>query len=115
MQVQNDYDLLVFLMIGSWVRQMELTCDLLIQNPNPEATELLVQPEILSHLLERLQSLPEKSRANPMAQTFLSRLQALQIPMAQESSQPLSETSVRDISVTMTAILNASSQPPPKP
>jgi hypothetical protein len=35
--------------------------------------------------------------------------------MAQESSEPLSEASVRDISVTMTAILNASSQPPPKP
>ena len=115
MQEQNDYDLLVFLMIGSWVRQMEVACDLLIQTPNPEASELLVQPEILNPLHDRLQGLPEKSRANPMAQTFLSRLQTLQPHMAQESSQPLSEASVRDISVTMTAILNASSQPPPKP
>ena len=115
MQEQNDYDLLVFLMIGSWVRQMEVACDLFIQTPTPDASELLIQPEILNHLLDRLHGLPEKSRANPMAQTFLGRLQGLQPIMSQGSLNPLPEASVQDISATMKAILNISSELPPKP
>jgi hypothetical protein len=59
--------------------------------------------------------LPEKSRANPMAQTFLGRLQGLQPHMTQGSHNPLPEASVLDISSTMKAILNISSELPPKP
>ena len=113
MQEQNDYDLLVFLMIGSWVRQMDIASGLLLHSPNQAASELLVQPAILEHLLERLRGMPEKSRANPLAQKFLTRLEALQPRMAKNT--PLNEESTRDIADTMSALLNASAEPPPKP
>lgn len=113
MQEQNDYDLVVFLMIGSWVRQMEIASGLLIQKPNPAASELLVQPTILQHLLERLHGMPEKSRTNPLAQNFVARLEALQPRMAPDAT--LSDESLREIAATMAALLNASAEPPPKP
>ena len=113
MQEQNDYDLLVFLMIGSWVRQMEIASSLLIQNPNPAASELLVQPTILQHLRERLSCMPEKSRAHPLAQNFAARLESLQPRMTLDTT--LSDESLREIAATMTALLNVSAEPPLKP
>jgi len=115
MQEQNDYDLLVFLMIGSWIRQMEIAADLLIKNPIPDATELLVQPAILEHLLERLNGLPEKARANPLPQTFLAKLEPMKNHMAKGAYAPLDDASVREIAATMTALLNTAAEPPAKP
>ena len=115
MQEQNDYDLLVFLMIGSWIRQMEIAADLLIKNPIPDATELLVQPAILDHLLERLNGLPEKARANPLSQTFLTGLAPMKSQIAKGAYAPLDEASVRDIAATMTSLLQTAAEPPAKP
>ena len=115
MQEQNDYDLLVFLMIGSWIRQMEIAADLLINNPIPDATELLVQPAILEHLLERLNGLPEKARANPLPQTFIAKLEPMKNHMAKGAYAPLDDASVREIAATMTALLHTAAEPPAKP
>lgn len=115
MQEQNDYDLLVFLMIGSWIRQLEIASNLLEKNPIPDASGLLVQPAILDHLLERLGDLPEKTRANPLAQSFRAQLETLKAPMKQGSYAPLSVESVRAIAATMAGLLNVTSEPPPKP
>lgn len=115
MQEQNDYDLLVFLMIGSWIRQMEIASDLLVKNPIPDATELLVQPAILDHLLERLDYLPDKTRANPLAQSLRNRLEALRLPMKKGSYAPLSGDTVRDIAATVAELLSTTAEPPPKP
>ena len=113
MQDQNDYDILVFLMIGSWVRQMEIASALLIQNPDPDATELLKQPVILQHLLERLGGMTEKSRANPLAETIRTRLETLKPHMAKDT--PVADDSISYIAATMATLLNASAEPPPKP
>ncbi len=115
MQEQNDYDLLVFLMIGSWVRQMEIAADLLIKSPIPEARELLVQPVILNHLLERLDGLPEETRSNPLARNYQAKLQALKVHMTKGSYAPLEDQSVHDIAATMSGLLHATAEPPPKP
>jgi len=115
MQEQNDDDLLVFLMIGSWIRQMEIASNLLLKNPIPEAKELLVQPAILNHLLERLGGLPDKTLANPLAQNYLTQLQAIQGLMAKGSYAPLADQSVQDIAATMSGLLHATAEPPPKP
>ena len=115
MQEQNDQDLLVFLMIGSWIRQMEIASNLLEKNPIPDATGLLVQPAILDHLLERLGDLPEKTRETPLAQSFSTRLETLRTPMRKGSYAPLSDEAVREISATMADLLHATAAPPPKP
>jgi hypothetical protein len=115
MQEQNDYDLLVFLMIGSWIRQMEIATDLLIKSPIPDATELLVQPAILDHLLERLNGLPEKTLTNPLPQTFLTHLQTLKVHLSKGAYAPLEDSSVREIAASMTALLHTAAEPPAKP
>jgi hypothetical protein len=115
MQEQNDQDLLVFLMIGSWIRQMEIASNLLEKNPIPDATGLLVQPAILDHLLERLGNLPEKTRVTPLAQSFSSQLETLNTPMKKGSYGPLSDESIREIAATLQNLLSATADPPPKP
>ena len=115
MQEQNDQDLLVFLMTGSWVRQMELASGVAQKNYSPEAVALLVQPAILAHLLDRLNSLPAKDRNGPLASGFLVKLEGIKPLMEKGSHSPMPEESVREIATTMAALLTTTEEPPPKP
>jgi hypothetical protein len=115
MQEQNDHALLVFLMTGSWVRQMELAAALAEANPSPRAFALITQPAILNHLLERMASLRTKDRSSPLAKRFLSKLQETKAHMDKGVYAPLPEDSVRGIAATMASLLATTAEPPPKP
>jgi hypothetical protein len=114
MQEQNDHALLVFLMTGSWVRQMELASALAEENPGPEATALLVQPTILNHLLERMESLSGKERSSPLADDFVSKLRKIQPIMEKGAHDPMPDESVREIAAAMADLLATTEEPPPK-
>ncbi len=115
MQEQNDHALLVFLMTGSWVRQMELAAALAEANPSPPAAALLVQPSILNHLLDRMASLRVKHRSTPLAEHFRSKLEETKALMDKGVHSPLPEDSVRGIAAIMADLLTATAEPPPKP
>jgi hypothetical protein len=115
MQEQNDDALLVFLMTGSWVRQMELASALAEENPDPRAVALLVQPTILDHLLDRMASLSGKERSSPLASRFLAKLEEIQPVMAKASYSPMPDDSVRQIAAAMKDLLTTTEEPPPKP
>lgn len=114
MHEQNDHALLVFLMAGSWVRQMELAAALAETNPSPGAFALLIQPAIAGHLRDRMASLPEKQRSTPLVQHFLAKLAETKNLMDKGLHSPLPADSVRGIAVIMADLLAATAEPPPK-
>lgn len=114
MQEQNDHALLVFLMAGSWVRQMELAAALAEENPSPEAFALLVQPAIAAHLHDRMASLREKQRSTPLAQHFLAKLTEAKALMDKGVYAPLPPESVRGLAAIMADLLDATEEPPPR-
>jgi hypothetical protein len=115
MQEQNDQDLLVFLMLGSWLRQMELASGLAEKNPGPGAAALIAQPMILNHHLERLESLPPKVRSRPLAAGLLSGLRDIKPVMNQGLHDPLPTESVQEISKAISRLLSATKSPAPSP
>lgn len=115
MQEQNDQDLLVFLMLGSWVRQMQLASALVEKNPDPASSALIAQPTILNHLLERLEALPAKARSRPLPTEFLARLREIKPHMEKGLHGPLPPESVQAIAKTTAFLVAATSEPSPKP
>lgn len=115
MQEQNDQDLLVFLMLGSWLRQMQLASSLIEKNPDPAAAALIAQPTILNHLLERLESLPPKVRSRPLPAEFHARLREIQPHMEKALHGPIPPESVKAIAAATAALLAATAEPPQKP
>jgi hypothetical protein len=115
MQEQNDDELLVFLMLGSWLRQMELASALAEKNPGSGGAALIAQPTILNHLLDRLESLPAKVRSRPLAAELLKGLLKIKPLMDQALHSPLSEESVRVISATMPGLLSSTKTPETAP
>ncbi len=115
MREQNDDDLLVFLMLGSWLRQMELATSLAEKNPGPEGAALVTQPTILNHLLERLEALPPKARSSPLATELLEGLRTMKPLMDQGLHKPLPPESVRTLAGTLPALLSSARGPVPSP
>ncbi|MFM8364084.1 MAG: hypothetical protein ACKOAS_02930 [Verrucomicrobiota bacterium] len=115
MQEQNDQDLLVFLMLGSWLRQMELASALTEKNPSPGGAALIVQPMILNHHLERLESLPPKVRSRPLATEMLKGLHSIKPRMDQGLYGPLTEESLRTIATEIPRLLSTAKTPAQAP
>lgn len=115
MQEQNDNALVVFLMTGSWVRQMELAAALAEANPSPAASALLVQPAIAGHLHDRMASLRGKDRSTPLAVHFLAKLEETKSLMEKGVHSPLPDGCVRGIAAIMAELLAATAEPAPKP
>jgi hypothetical protein len=115
MQEQNDHDLLIFLMLGSWLRQMELASALAEKNPGPGGAALVAQPMILNHHLERLESLPPKVRSRPLGSALLDGLRTIKPLMDQGLHAPLSGESVHAIAATIPPLLSSTKAPAPKP
>jgi hypothetical protein len=112
---QKDGALVVFSMAGSWIRQIDVATNLLLENYKPAPAALLDQPTIASHLINRLDGLPEKTTTRPLVKKLRDALESARTLMAQAGSGPLPEPAVREIAATMSDLVAAAAEPCPKP
>lgn len=110
---QKDNPLVVLAMAGSWVRQLDMASNLLVNDETPSSTALLLQPEIASRILSRVENLPENSKKRPIVRQLAESLQTTSALMAQSPSS-LSPSAVQSIASTMSAITNAAADPESK-
>lgn len=103
---QKDSPLVVLAMAGSWVRQMDMASNLLASDENPASTGLLVQPEIATRILGRVENLPENSKKRPIVKQLSEGLQTASALMSQSNSS-LASSAVQSIASTMSAITAA--------
>jgi hypothetical protein len=106
---QKDSALVVLAMAGSWVRQLDMASNLLVANDNSVSTALLVQPEIASRILSRVENLPENSKNRPIVKQLSEGLQTTSALMSQSTSS-LSASAVQSIASTMSAITAAAAE-----
>jgi hypothetical protein len=100
---QKDSPLVVLAMAGSWVRQLDMASNLLASAPTPASTEILLQPEIASRILDRVETLPENSKRRPIVKQLSEGLHAASTLMSQSKSF-LSPSAVQSMASTLSAI-----------
>ena len=103
---QKDSPLVVLAMAGSWIRQMDMASNLLANDENPSSTALLIQPEIATRILSRVENLPENSKKQPIVKQLSEGLHTASVLMSQSNSS-LPPSAVQSIASTMSAITAA--------
>jgi hypothetical protein len=103
---QKDSPLVVLAMAGSWVRQLDMASNLLASAQTPASAEILLQPEIASRILDRVETLPENSKRRPIVKQLSEGLQAASTLMSQSKSC-LSPSAVQSMAFTLSAITAA--------
>ena len=103
---QKDSPLVVLAMAGSWVRQMDMASNLLASDENTSSAALLVQPEIATRILSRVENLPENSKKQPIVKQLSEGLHTASALMSQSNSS-LPPSAVQSIASTMSAITAA--------
>ena len=115
MQRQNDRDLIVFILAGSWIRQIDIAAELATANPKPEWTALLVQPSSADELLAGFDILPESTRKGKLALMLVQGILAARDTMLKTSSGALPDSAIKELASTMADILNHINAPTPRP
>ena len=115
MQRQKDHDLVVFLLAGSWIRQIDIASTLQSANPKPELAALLAQSTSADELLAGFEKLPEPSRKGNLAFMLVQGLLAARDSMLKTSGGALPDSAIKELAATMTHILNHIATPIPRP
>ena len=115
MQRQKDHDLIVFLLAGSWIRQIDIATTLLSANPKPELAALLAQSTSADELLAGFEKLPEPIRKGNLAFMLVQGLLAARDSMLKTSGGTLPDSAIKELDPTMTHILNHIATPIPRP
>jgi hypothetical protein len=111
---QKDHDLVVFMSLGSWVRQMQLASGLIAQRYDQAASALLVQPAVVGHLIDRLNAMPEKTRDTTLVKQLVASMESVRSKMSKEPVASLTEPEVTELAGFMSTMLHATAEPPPK-
>jgi len=115
MQRQKDHDLIVFLLAGSWIRQIDIASTLLSANPKPELAALLAQSSAADELLAGFEKLPEPIRKGGLALMLVQGLLAARDSMLKTSGGTLPDAAIKELPPTTTHILNHIATPIPRP
>ena len=115
MQRQKDHDLVVFLLAGSWIRQIDIASTLQSANPKPELAALLAQSSAADELLAGFEKLPEPIRKGNLAFMLVQGLLAARDSMLKTSGGTLPDSAIKELAATMTHILNHIATPIPRP
>lgn len=88
LEEQKDADLLTFIALGAWLRALQSVLLIIGDTPEPAVANLLQQSDIALYLLDRLETLPEKTRTDPLVVNLTEGLRTIQqglvLPTGQE-------------------------------
>ena len=111
---QNDNALVVLTMTGSWMRQMDVAAQLLAEDYKPGPSALHVQPAIATHLINRIDALPDKTRNLPLVVGLRDGLDSARTHMLKGSAYNLSAAAVKELSATMSSLIAGTAEPSEK-
>lgn len=75
MNDQSDDRLVTLVSLGAWVRGAEIAAGVVTSAYTPEAAKVLRQPAIVEYLIERINALPEATRADKLIARIRDELQ----------------------------------------
>jgi hypothetical protein len=63
---QQDHYLITLISAGSWLREIEIASEIIVNHYSQRGAALLQEPALAFHLASELESLPEKLRTDPL-------------------------------------------------
>jgi len=84
---QKDSSLVILMMAGSWVRQMDVASNIFLKlEEGPASMALLRQSELASRILSRIEHLPEASKKSDLVQRVIEVLRNVSSSMSDGTS-----------------------------
>lgn len=75
---QKDDNLVILVTLGAWVRGIDLASQIVEGAYTPEGAKVLHQPAIVAYLLKQLESLPQKTKDDPLVAELRAGLTHIQ-------------------------------------
>lgn len=104
---QKDSSLVVLMMAGSWIRQMDIASNIFLKmEEGPVSMSLLRQSELASRILSRVEHLPEGSKKSDLVRRVIEVLQMVSSSMSDWAS-PLPPDLLPNMASSLSAITSA--------
>ena len=94
MKEMRDGDVAELVSVGGWLGGTHVVSSLLASNYDPEASELLNQPDLLAQIRKRFEKIPAKKRGTPALREVEKTLAALKPLLANDSRGTVPSNSV---------------------
>ncbi len=105
MAEQKDDELITLVSVGAWIRGTQAASIVISANYQPEAAQLLRQPDIVDYLVERLDALPERIKSDELVKSVQTGLNTLRGLIATEPGTPLTKETVEEVRRETTSLI----------
>lgn len=106
MEMMRDEDLAQFVSVAGWLRGTEVLTSLIVESYSQDKAEILNQPDLAEHFIERLSKLEGDGKDSTSVQAVLVGLRSVRELMGTSEEQSLTSESVQKIHGICAGIVN---------
>ncbi len=106
MELMRDEDLAQYVSVAGWLRGTEVLTSLIVESYSQDKAEILNQPDLAEHFIERLSGLEGEGKDSEPVQAVLAGLRTVRELMGTSASESLSSESVQQIHGICAGIVN---------
>jgi hypothetical protein len=113
MMALKDEEIAHLVSLGGWLRGLEITSTVVLDEFHPEKARRLIQPALLDYFTERVGTLQPNLKATALFQTIEKNLAAIRALIANRGNASLSQpdvTQIRELAREMNKAIAASSE-----
>jgi len=93
----KDEEIAHLIALGGWLRGLEMTSSVVVENYTPERAGRLVQPELLDYFLDRVSTLNPNLKASALGKTIEKDLKEVKRIASKPPDTPLTESDAKQI------------------
>jgi hypothetical protein len=93
--------------LGGWVRGTEALCEVIIRDYKPDAADLLHQPALVRHFIDRLDGLKDRFKKEPLVSKSIEALSKIQPLIGNEEGKVIEKETVQKIGTVSSDLIKA--------
>ena len=93
----KDEEIAHLIALGGWLRGLEMTSGVVVENYTPERAVRLVQPELLDYFIDRVSTLNPTLKNSPLGQVMEKDLKEVKRIISKPPDTPISEADAKRI------------------
>lgn len=106
MELMRDQDLAQYVSVAGWLRGTEVLTSLIVESYSQDKAEILNQPDLAEHFINRLSKLEGEGKDSQPVQAVLAGLRSVRLLMGTSADQHLSSDQVQQIHGICAGIVN---------
>jgi hypothetical protein len=93
----KDEEIAHLVALGGWLRGLEMTSGVVVENYTPERARGLVQPELLDYFINRVSTLNPNLKKSPLGQTIEKDLNEVKRIITKPADAPIEESDAKKL------------------